>query len=71
LGIGAEVTRNSDQLPCLTQWKMMGQGEYILGLEPGNCYPLGRAQEIKNRRMDLLQAFEEKSIALSVELYDL
>jgi hypothetical protein len=50
---------------------MMGQGDYVLGLEPGNCYPLGRAQEIKNRRLDLLQAFEEKSIALSVELYDL
>lgn len=71
LGFGIKVSWNSDQLPYLTQWKMMGQGEYVLGLEPGNCYPLGRAEEIKNRRTDLLQVFEEKSIALSIELFDL
>ena len=27
------------ELPFIVQWKQMGQGEYVLGLEPGNCLP--------------------------------
>lgn len=37
-----EMTFSSDTLDCFTQWKMMGEGEYVMGLEPGNCYPDGR-----------------------------
>jgi hypothetical protein len=70
LGFGAEVAWKCDQLPYLTQWKMMGQGEYVLGLEPGNCFPMGRVHEMENHRMDLLQSFEEKNFTLSVELFD-
>jgi hypothetical protein len=38
----AEVTYSSLQLPELTQWKCCRQGEYVLGIEPGNCRPEGR-----------------------------
>ena len=35
-------------LPLFMEWKQMGQGEYVLGLEPGNCVPEGRtANEAK------------------------
>jgi hypothetical protein len=34
-----------DQLPFLAQWKMMAQGEYVLGLEPANCHVEGRLRE--------------------------
>lgn len=71
LGFGVEVDWNGNQLPYLTQWKMMGQGEYVLGLEPGNCYPMGRAHEMENSRMDLLQSFEEITFNLSVKLFDI
>lgn len=27
------------ELPNLVQWKQMGKGEYVLGLEPANCLP--------------------------------
>ena len=27
------------ELPYIVQWKQMGQGEYVLGIEPGNCIP--------------------------------
>ena len=27
------------ELPFIVQWKQMGQREYVLGLEPGNCIP--------------------------------
>ena len=30
-----------EELPFFTQWKQMGQGEYVLGLEPATCHPEG------------------------------
>lgn len=31
-----------NELPFFTEWKMMGERDYVLGLEPGNCLPDGR-----------------------------
>jgi hypothetical protein len=36
------MTYNKDELPCFTEWKMMGKHDYVLGLEPGNVIPQGR-----------------------------
>lgn len=40
--IGVSMVFDIDTLDCFTQWKMMGHRDYVLGLEPGNCYPDGR-----------------------------
>ena len=39
---GVTISYDIKELPCFTEWKMMGEYEYVLGLEPGNCYPDGR-----------------------------
>lgn len=39
---GLEMTFDTKELPYFTEWKMMGEQEYVLGLEPGNCLPDGR-----------------------------
>lgn len=44
LGIGMAVRYDSTTLTGLTEWKQMGFGDYVLGIEPGNCYPVGRAK---------------------------
>ncbi len=36
------MTFSDKSLDCFTQWKMMGEYEYVMGLEPGNCLPDGR-----------------------------
>jgi hypothetical protein len=41
------LTYSGKELPRLTQWKMCGQGNYVLGIEPGNCLVNGR---IEHRR---------------------
>ncbi|MBE6356068.1 MAG: DUF4432 family protein [Lentisphaerae bacterium] len=33
------VSCRKAELPYIVQWKQMGQGEYVLGIEPGNCIP--------------------------------
>lgn len=42
-GIGLAIWYNAEALDHFTQWKMMGAGEYVLGLEPGNAWVDGRA----------------------------
>lgn len=44
LGIRFNLRFNIQQLPYLTQWKMMGEGEYVLGLEPCNVVGTSRKQ---------------------------
>ena len=43
LKLALEVAYRTAELPYLVQWKQMGQGEYVLGLEPANCYPEGQS----------------------------
>jgi hypothetical protein len=45
LGLQMGLEINLTTLPWLFQWKMMGQGAYVLGLEPGNTGTMdGRAE---------------------------
>lgn len=39
---GLIMTYKKEQLPCLTEWKMMGKYDYVLGIEPGNVCPSPR-----------------------------
>ena len=36
-GIGVSVRYHKTQFPNFVQWKMCGEGTYVLGLEPSNC----------------------------------
>ena len=42
LKLAMKITYSKATLPFMVQWKQMGQGEYVLGLEPGNCIPEGQ-----------------------------
>lgn len=42
-GFGVYIRYNARQLPRFVQWKMMGEQDYVLGLEPCNCGVEGRA----------------------------
>ena len=41
-GLKLGLSFRKAELPFLVQWKMPGQGEYVCGLEPANCYPEGQ-----------------------------
>jgi len=44
-GIGVSLTYDRRQLPRLWQWRMLGEGLYVTGLEPANCGLQGRVAE--------------------------
>lgn len=57
--IGTKMTmRWSDTLPILVQWRSMASGDYALGLEPTNCYIMGRNAERENGTLPVLKPFE-------------
>lgn len=47
------------ELPYLIQWKMPGTCEYVMGLEPANCYPEGR---LANESRGILRHIEPGQI---------
>ncbi len=56
LGTGLAITFDGAYLPYFTQWKMMGQRDYVMGLEPGNCHPDGRAKMRQDGTLTMLPA---------------
>jgi len=54
-GLGIYLRYRQAELPRFTQWKMVGAGTYVTGLEPANCLVEGRD---KDRERGLLQFLE-------------
>jgi len=55
LGLGLAISYNKKQFPFFTQWKQMGKGEYVMGLEPCNCYVDGRYAPRNEGVIDFLE----------------
>ncbi len=67
---GAKLSFKKDSLPCFTEWKMMGNREYVLGLEPGNCTPCGRDVIRKQGKLVELKPDEEYKTELCIEFLE-
>jgi hypothetical protein len=48
-GFGVHLSFTAATLPIMTEWKMMGEQDYLVGLEPGNCFVEGRITERQKR----------------------
>lgn len=57
---GLNIKFDTNELPYFTEWKMMGEYDYVLGLEPGNCYPDGRDIMREKGMLEFLAPDEEK-----------
>lgn len=71
IGKAVKVTWNKSQLPWLTEWKMMGKGDYVLGLEPCNTLPLGRIQARKEGSVEMLESNQTKVVSIEIEFLNL
>jgi len=58
----------SNGSPCLTQWKQMGMGEYVCGIEPGNSYPRGRSIEKKENNIRYIEPGERVNFRLEFNI---
>ncbi len=66
LGLGLQLRYRQKELPEFTQWKQMGWGTYVLGIEPGNCRSEGRLAA--RQRGALVQLAPGQEVAYRVEM---
>lgn len=65
-GLGVYARFDKAQLPCFSEWKMVSQGTYVVGMEPGNSLVLGRAEERKAGRLQFLAPGESRDYRLEL-----
>ncbi len=70
LGFGVYERYRTDQLPILNQWKMTGESEYVMGLEPGTNGVMGRASERKRGRLMTLRPGQSREFEIEVGVLD-
>ncbi|MBP3337168.1 MAG: aldose 1-epimerase family protein [Clostridia bacterium] len=64
---GLNMHYDADSLKCFTEWKMLGEYDYVLGLEPGNCYPDGRDVMREKGILEFLKPGEERNYKITFE----
>ncbi|MGN0980645.1 MAG: aldose 1-epimerase family protein [Candidatus Avoscillospira sp.] len=69
IGKKLEISFDSGSLWNLTEWKMMGVHDYVLGLEPGNCTPDGREAMRRTGMLQILKAGETASFTVKIRLF--
>ena len=67
-GFGFYIRYRQAELPKFVQWKMMGAGAYVVGMEPSNCWVGGRAQERASRELQFLEPAEQREYLLEIGL---
>lgn len=65
-GFGVYVSYDTRELPSFTEWKMLGEGTYVVGLEPGNCRVEGRAKERERGTLQYLAPGEKREYHLEI-----
>ncbi len=65
-GIGVCLRWRAAELPWLVQWKMIGRGAYVSGLEPATNWTIGRDQERAAGRLRFLEPGETRHYRLEI-----
>lgn len=64
LQMAGYVSYRQKELPNLIQWKQMGAGTYVVGLEPANCLVMGRQAERERGTLQMLAPGESREMIL-------
>ncbi len=67
---GVVYSYDKKELPCMTEWKMMGKRDYVLGIEPGNVCPNQRCNQRAQGVLPFLQPEESNKTSLTFTFVD-
>ena len=67
-GLGLAIRFRPYELGYLWQWRQVGEGAYVMGLEPGNSHVMGRGEERRQGRLPFLEAGGELHHHLQLEV---
>jgi len=65
-GFGFYVKYLKSQLPRFIEWKMNGEGIYVVGMEPANCFVDGRDKEREQGTLQFLEPGEKREYDLEI-----
>jgi hypothetical protein len=68
--IASIVHFDPKQLPCLIEWKQLGEGDYVFGIEPSNCPIEGRAKVREDGELQFIEPGEIRPFDLEIEILD-
>jgi len=69
IGIRLRWSYATANLPYLMEWKMMGEGAYVVGVEPANCNGLGGGAAIREmNQLPMLEPGESRDYHIDVEV---
>jgi len=67
---GLSMTFDTTTLPLMTEWKMMGQKDYVLGLEPCNHKLHGRNRVRQEGALKYIKPGQKETFKLEFKFYD-
>jgi len=70
LEFGFYLKYSPEQLPYLAQWKVGREGEYVFAFEPGNCHPVGRAEQRKREALEILEPMDTHLVEMEFGIVD-
>lgn len=70
LGLSAFIEFNKKQLPCLTNWQHFGNGEFVVGLEPGTNPPIGIEAAKKQKSLIMLKPNQSRQYNLKISVIE-
>ena len=65
-GLKVELRYARAEYPIFVEWKMMGEGLYVVGLEPANCHVEGRIRERDRGTLPMLAPGETRHYGLEI-----
>lgn len=69
-GIGVSVRYHRSQLEHLIEWKMMGEGNYVVGIEPANCLVEGRSHERQRGTLHYIDPGDRRHYETEIAVLD-
>ncbi len=65
-GMGFYLKYSKSELPEFVEWKMNGEGIYVVGVEPANCWVGGRDKMRQNGNLPFLEPGERREYHLEI-----
>ncbi|UCB47146.1 MAG: aldose 1-epimerase family protein [Spirochaetota bacterium] len=65
-GLGLFIRTSIDSLPFISEWKQMGEGDYVVGIEPCNTKIENRALLREHGRLPLLEPGEKEELTVEI-----
>ncbi len=70
LELGLALEYKKGELPYFNQWKMLNTREYVVGLEPGNCLPVGITKAEQTGMVETILPGEKKIYEIVFKILD-